>query len=91
MRTVCAWCGDLIRDGSPEGPVSHGICSRCQPIVMGRHRHRESVHCPWCWGVRPLETQTCECGATLEVRAPGVQIWRPPPGAPQGRTSWDAW
>ena len=28
MKTVCAWCGELIRSGSP--PVSHGICAPCR-------------------------------------------------------------
>jgi hypothetical protein len=28
MKTVCAWCGSLIRDGSL--PVSHGICTACR-------------------------------------------------------------
>jgi hypothetical protein len=28
MKTLCAWCGSLIREGSP--PVSHGICVPCR-------------------------------------------------------------
>ena len=28
MKTVCAWCDSLIREGSP--PVSHGICAPCR-------------------------------------------------------------
>lgn len=28
MKTVCAWCDSLIREGSP--PVSHGICALCR-------------------------------------------------------------
>lgn len=28
MKTVCAWCGTNIRDGSL--PVSHGICVSCR-------------------------------------------------------------
>jgi hypothetical protein len=28
MKTVCAWCGAVIRDGDP--PVSHGICPECR-------------------------------------------------------------
>lgn len=29
-RSVCAWCGVLIRDG--EEPTSHGICGPCRAI-----------------------------------------------------------
>jgi hypothetical protein len=28
MRTLCAWCGKVIKDG-PEKTVSHGICEDC--------------------------------------------------------------
>ncbi|HEX8430267.1 MAG TPA: PAS domain-containing protein, partial [Longimicrobium sp.] len=28
LRSLCAWCGVMIRDGSPA-PVSHGICVSC--------------------------------------------------------------
>lgn len=28
MRTVCAWCQKLMRDGLP--PTSHGICKPCE-------------------------------------------------------------
>ncbi len=27
LRTECAWCGVLIRDGA--APTSHGICPAC--------------------------------------------------------------
>lgn len=27
LKTVCAWCGVLIREGAE--PVSHGICRPC--------------------------------------------------------------
>lgn len=29
MKTVCAWCDDVITDGDPDGPISHGICPEC--------------------------------------------------------------
>lgn len=32
MRTICAWCGVLIVD--EPGPVSHGICQKCQDRVL---------------------------------------------------------
>jgi len=28
MRTICAWCGKVLREG-PGDRVSHGICRRC--------------------------------------------------------------
>lgn len=28
MRTICGWCGQLMKDG-PLTPVSHGLCARC--------------------------------------------------------------
>ncbi len=28
MRTVCAWCEKVLRDGPP--PTSHGICKVCE-------------------------------------------------------------
>ena len=31
MRVVCAWCGDVMSDGT--GPVSHGICPGCSTRV----------------------------------------------------------
>ena len=27
MRTVCAWCQKVLREGSP--PTSHGLCEVC--------------------------------------------------------------
>ncbi|MCU0772411.1 MAG: hypothetical protein MUE94_11690 [Verrucomicrobia bacterium] len=31
MKTICAWCGCLIKGGAPDpkGLVSHGICLVC--------------------------------------------------------------
>lgn len=31
MKTICAWCGEVLRDG--DGPVSHGICGPCADRV----------------------------------------------------------
>ena len=31
MKTVCAWCGNTIREGPGDGgEISHGICSTCR-------------------------------------------------------------
>ena len=29
MRSVCAWCGALLREGAPGAQVTHGICGEC--------------------------------------------------------------
>lgn len=36
LRTECAWCGSLMRDG--KEPTSHGICFDCSQ----KHFPRES-------------------------------------------------
>lgn len=28
-RVVCAWCGKVLKEGTPGARVSHGICNRC--------------------------------------------------------------
>ncbi len=34
MKTICAWCGKLIKAGSDSlGRVSHGICKSCAVVV----------------------------------------------------------
>ncbi|KKM66775.1 hypothetical protein LCGC14_1477830 [marine sediment metagenome] len=33
-RSVCAWCGLVLKDGLP--PTSHGICDRCSERVFSR-------------------------------------------------------
>lgn len=32
LKTICAWCGDVIRDGAltHDGKCSHGICAKCE-------------------------------------------------------------
>lgn len=34
MKTVCAWCGKIVHDGT--GPVSHSICATCfsDPLIQ---------------------------------------------------------
>jgi len=31
-KTICAWCGDVLHDGS--GPISHGICPACSASLL---------------------------------------------------------
>lgn len=35
IKTICAWCGKLIKDGptDKDGKVSHGICPECAEKV----------------------------------------------------------
>ena len=28
-RAVCSWCNTVVREGSPEAPVTHTICHEC--------------------------------------------------------------
>ena len=38
MKTVCTFCGKVIRDGSsPDAPVSHGICPECYEKIHDRY------------------------------------------------------
>jgi len=38
VKTVCAWCGVILRPG-PPAPVSHGICRGCRDrLLLGRVR-----------------------------------------------------
>ena len=32
MKTVCAWCGLVLKDGTE--PVSHGICVKCNAMFF---------------------------------------------------------
>lgn len=34
MKTVCAWCGLILKDG-PPAPVSEGICHPCAMKELG--------------------------------------------------------
>lgn len=38
MKTICAWCGELIKKGekiveTEKEPISHGMCSECEKKV----------------------------------------------------------
>lgn len=35
LRCICAWCGDVIREGHPGAKVTHGICQKCEAKVLG--------------------------------------------------------
>jgi hypothetical protein len=42
MKTVCAWCGETIKDG-PERDPSHGICRQCEALYFGGDRDPSST------------------------------------------------
>lgn len=29
MTSICAWCGKILRQGSPEAEITHGMCTDC--------------------------------------------------------------
>lgn len=33
MKLVCAWCGAVLRAGSQQEKVSHGICQDCADVL----------------------------------------------------------
>ena len=35
LRRVCAWCDGVLEEGTPDGPVTHGICGDCFFREMG--------------------------------------------------------
>jgi len=41
VRTECAWCGRVLRDGPPF-PVSDGICAACMAKLMHEHKDRQA-------------------------------------------------
>lgn len=36
MRTICAWCLAVLKEGTgaPNEPVSHGACEECMNILI---------------------------------------------------------
>jgi hypothetical protein len=34
FRIVCAWCGKVEQDGSPNAPTSHTICESCAVMLL---------------------------------------------------------
>ena len=53
MRTICAWCGDIITpENGTGGPDSHGICQSCksqfdESVPTCPHFKPSSVFAPW--------------------------------------------
>ncbi len=47
LRTLCAWCGLVLREG-PPAPVSHGICPLClaaeKAVIRDLVDPREPAH-----------------------------------------------
>ena len=43
MKTVCAWCNKVMKDGEPDprGLVSHGVCEDCKEMVR---KEMEDLH-----------------------------------------------
>jgi len=40
MRTICAWCGKVLKQG--KGETSHGICKKCKAQVLADLANRSS-------------------------------------------------
>ncbi len=32
IRTICAWCGIVMRGGPPH-PINHGMCEKCSEKI----------------------------------------------------------
>lgn len=45
LRTLCGWCGVLIRDGrlTPDGNSSHGCCPSCLATLLAEAGLRRSA------------------------------------------------
>ncbi len=43
MKTICAWCQCVIREG-PEQPVSHGVCKRCAKRITQAESEKYRDH-----------------------------------------------
>ena len=37
LRSLCAWCGRVLREGIEPVPITHGICTDCMQIVFQSH------------------------------------------------------
>ena len=44
LRTVCAWCACLLREGAE--PTSHGICPACRAVHFPPPRVRHVAYRP---------------------------------------------
>lgn len=34
FRIVCAWCGLVLREGTPGARTSHGMCPACEKRML---------------------------------------------------------
>jgi len=34
MLTICAWCGEVLKEGFKSKGISHGICGQCSDQVL---------------------------------------------------------
>jgi len=34
LRVVCAWCQDVLQEGTPGAATSHACCPRCQTQLL---------------------------------------------------------
>jgi hypothetical protein len=42
-RVICAWCHDVLVDGDPQLPISHGICRPCAKVVTAHAAAAERI------------------------------------------------
>jgi hypothetical protein len=42
-RIVCAWCKEVLVDGDPQLPASHGICRPCAKAVTAHAAAAERI------------------------------------------------
>jgi hypothetical protein len=35
FRIECSWCKQVLEQGTPGAPVSHGICAACSAVATG--------------------------------------------------------
>lgn len=33
LRVICGWCQLVLKEGSPDREISHGICPTCAQII----------------------------------------------------------
>jgi hypothetical protein len=70
LKTVCAWCDVLIKDGPPH-PVSHGICEPCSARMLAGDSATppEMRRCKCCKEIKPLNAARwcAECFAVDDM------------------------
>lgn len=56
VKTVCCNCREVVEQGPPGAPISHGLCRAC---------YRRAI---WSMGKRPRDRDACPCcGAPGDV------------------------